>query len=157
MRILSYNVRGLGSRAKCNDVGEIISKRRVNFCMLQESKKEDVDEFLCRAIWNVDNIDWAFKGSDDRSGGLLSIWNRDVFAATSSWDMEGALIVNGRWGSERKECCIINIYASCLTVEKIELWDRLNLVISQNSLAYVCVGGDFNAVRRGAERVRRRM
>lgn len=71
--------------------------------------------------------------------------------------MEGALIVNRRWGAERIECCMINVYAPSSTSERINLWDRIQQVIEQNSLSCICVGGDFNAIRRGAERVGRRM
>lgn len=84
MKILSYNVRGLGSRAKCRDVGEIIKKRRVDFCMIQESKKEEMDELTCKLIWNDGNISWAHRGSVGRSSGILSIWNSEAFVASSS-------------------------------------------------------------------------
>lgn len=70
MRMLSYNVRGLGSVAKCRDVGDIIRKKRVDFCMLQESKKEEVDEFLCKSIWTEGNFSWAYRGSE----GVPGIW-----------------------------------------------------------------------------------
>lgn len=69
--------------------------------------------------------------------------------------MEGALIVNGRWGGEGVDCCIINIYAPCSTLAKIDLWDRLVSVVMQNSLSCVCLGGDFNSIRRSGERVGR--
>lgn len=34
MRVLSYNIRGLGSRAKCKEVGELIRKKKIDFCMI---------------------------------------------------------------------------------------------------------------------------
>ncbi|XP_057808418.1 uncharacterized protein LOC131022891 [Salvia miltiorrhiza] len=41
----------------------------------------------------------AFRNSDGRSGGILSIWNRRKFTASSCWDIPGAVIVNGTWVS----------------------------------------------------------
>lgn len=69
--------------------------------------------------------------------------------------MRGAVVVSGLWGHEKIQCCIINVYASCLTDEKEELWDRLSSVISQNSGHCICIAGDFNAIRRISERAGR--
>lgn len=43
--------------------------------------------------------------------------------------MGGVVIINGHWGPDRTDCCIINVYAPCSLEERIELWDRLNSVI----------------------------
>lgn len=32
--------------------------------------------------------------------------------------LDGAVIINGLWGLERVECCIVNVYAPCLLAEK---------------------------------------
>ncbi|KAL8462076.1 hypothetical protein ACS0TY_033233 [Phlomoides rotata] len=64
----------------------------------------------------------------------------------------GAVIVNGFLGLNRIECCIINVYSPCVLSEKEELWDRLSTIISYNSYSCVCVAGDFNSIRRTAER-----
>lgn len=70
--------------------------------------------------------------------------------------MDGAVIINGLWGSDRIECCLINIYAPCPLPERVRLWDRIHQVIVQNAVSCICVAGDFNSIRREFERVGRR-
>lgn len=92
------------------------------------------------------------RGADGRAGGILSIWDKHVFSYLSHWHVNGALVVNGLWGQDRIECCIINVYASCVVSEKVVLWDIIQTVVLQNSSCCVCVIGDFNVVRRESER-----
>ncbi|KAL8467848.1 hypothetical protein ACS0TY_031188 [Phlomoides rotata] len=66
--------------------------------------------------------------------------------------MTEALIVNGMWWSGRTECRIINIYAPCLVSEKLELWDRIFLIINQYQSSCICIIDDFNSIRNGLER-----
>ncbi|KAL8516706.1 hypothetical protein ACS0TY_015097 [Phlomoides rotata] len=49
MRILSYNTRGIGSRAKCREINELIRSNRIEFFCIQETKKEKIDKFLERS------------------------------------------------------------------------------------------------------------
>lgn len=107
---------------------------------------------MCRSIWSDGKIEWVFRGSVGRSGGILSVWNGDTFSASSCWHMEGAVIVNGIWSVEGIDCCLINIYAPCLLVDKMVLWERVLQVISQYPNSCICVAGDFNSVRRATER-----
>ncbi|KAL8515928.1 hypothetical protein ACS0TY_014579 [Phlomoides rotata] len=156
MKILSYNIRGLGSRAKSRDIRELIRSHGVDFCCIQETKKENIDEFLGKSVWGDGRFGWAFREAEGRSGGILSIWNSDLFVAVSCWHMKGAAIVNGLWRSERINCCIVNIYAPCPLNERIELWDRLQIIISQNQSSCLCIAGNFNSIRRESERNGRR-
>ncbi|KAL8516062.1 hypothetical protein ACS0TY_014658 [Phlomoides rotata] len=155
MKILTYNIRGLGSKAKLREVRELIREHKIDFCCIQESKKEVIDEFLCRAVWGEGNFSWAFREADGRSGGLLSVWNSDKFAIVSNWHMLGAVIVNGLWGADRIQCCIINVYAPCPLVDRIDLWDRLLGTLNQVAPSCICLAGDFNSIRRVSERAGR--
>ncbi|KAL8537033.1 hypothetical protein ACS0TY_012283 [Phlomoides rotata] len=130
--MLTYNIRGLGSRAKRREIRESIARYDIDFCCIQESKMEIVDDFACRAIWGRGNYNWSFKPSVGRSGGIISIWNSDKFICSSSWFMEGAVVVNGYWTSDDSHCMIINVYAPCLLSEREELWDRILSVINQS-------------------------
>ncbi|KAL8508223.1 hypothetical protein ACS0TY_018708 [Phlomoides rotata] len=103
MKILTYNTRGLGKKAK---------------------RKE------------------ALVG---RSGGIISLWNSDIFHKTSSWDTCGMLVINGFFSADGKRGVLIN--------EKKGVWDTIRLVIDQNSEACIYVVGDFNAIRSPEERV----
>lgn len=80
-----------------------------------------------------------------RAGGLISIWDAEKFMVQSQWHMEGVVVVNGLWGLDKFQCCLINVYASCLLPERLDLWDRLRSVILQNQGICLCMAGDFNS------------
>ena len=57
MKIISYNVRGLGRGVKWGAIRRMIKQEAVDFICLQETKKEMVDSSMCQALWgNVDVI-----------------------------------------------------------------------------------------------------
>ncbi|XP_057775236.1 uncharacterized protein LOC130994218 [Salvia miltiorrhiza] len=153
MNFISYNIRGLGSVAKQRDVGEIIKKHKAELCFIQETKLEKFPDFVCRAWWGTNNFDLAVRNSEGRSGGIASIWNTDVFAASSKWDLPGVVVVNGLWKNGNISCCFINVYAPSSCSEKLRLWDAIGNIVNLHADCCVCVLGDFNAVRRQDERV----
>lgn len=53
MRILSYNIQGLGSVVKKKEIEEIVSKHKIDFCCIQERKLESVHELDCRALCDI--------------------------------------------------------------------------------------------------------
>ncbi|KAL8503074.1 hypothetical protein ACS0TY_021989 [Phlomoides rotata] len=68
MDILSYNIRGLGSRAKSKETRDLIKCHKVDVCCVQETKKETVDEFLARSIWGAGKVGWGYKEAWEVSG-----------------------------------------------------------------------------------------
>ncbi|XP_057811305.1 uncharacterized protein LOC131025528 [Salvia miltiorrhiza] len=108
---------------------------------------------MCDKWWGMSNFDWAVRESEGRSGGILSVWNKDKFVATSKWNVTGAVIVNGIWLQGGLHCCFVNVYAPMGTTEKESLWDTLQLIALQNKDSCLCSLGDFNAVRDSGERV----
>ncbi|KAL8540253.1 hypothetical protein ACS0TY_001731 [Phlomoides rotata] len=121
----------------------------------RETKLESISDNICKSIWGHSKFDWAFKASVGRSGGILSLWNSDIFRKTSSWDSCGMLVINGFFPADGRRGVLINVYASCSYAEKKGVWDTISLVMDQYSEACICVVGDFNAIRSPEERVGR--
>ncbi|KAL8505996.1 hypothetical protein ACS0TY_017015 [Phlomoides rotata] len=63
---------------------------------------ESISENVCKSIWGHSNFDWAFKASVGRSGGIISLWNSDLFHKTNSWDTCGLLVINGYFSADGK-------------------------------------------------------
>ncbi|KAL8457806.1 hypothetical protein ACS0TY_035616 [Phlomoides rotata] len=125
MKVLSYNIRGAGRREKRREVRELIEKSRIEICCLQEIKVEEVNKRLCKSIWGNSPSDWAWLGSIGNTGGILTIWNSEVFQKTSEWSRTGMLVVNGRWVEDDSICTIINVYAPNSAAQRGELWEIL--------------------------------
>ncbi|KAL8466713.1 hypothetical protein ACS0TY_035679 [Phlomoides rotata] len=88
MKMLSLNIRGLANRIKKKEIREIIKKHKIEFCCIQETKIEAVNVWDCKDIMGEGNFSWAEKGAEGRSGGILSVWNSNLFVCLSSWVFE---------------------------------------------------------------------
>ncbi|KAL8476334.1 hypothetical protein ACS0TY_028855 [Phlomoides rotata] len=137
---------------KILEIKRMIKTNGVEMCCLQETKLEQVDSRHGLDLWPGQEFDWAWSEAEGRSGGLISIWNKHRFEKTSSWHIKGLLVVNDRWTEDNEEMVVMNVYASCSSVEKAQLWDSINLVIEQNNTTKICVARDFNAIRAEGER-----
>lgn len=79
MKIMSWNVRGLGRSDKRSRVKLLIKERRVDVLLLQETKKSNIDEIFVRFIWSWEKMEFMAVDSDGSARELLSIWNPNVF------------------------------------------------------------------------------
>ncbi|GLT29065.1 hypothetical protein SLA2020_039530 [Shorea laevis] len=71
MKLISFNVRGLGSVLKRKEIRKLVREERPDFLFLEESKLERVDDELSRTVWNLRECGWVMKESIGASGGLL--------------------------------------------------------------------------------------
>ncbi|XP_057811408.1 uncharacterized protein LOC131025629 [Salvia miltiorrhiza] len=107
---------------------------------------------ICNSWWGKYNFGFAVRNSEGRSGGLVCVWNKEVFQVSSKWEINGVVIVNVKWIKEDIGCCLINVYAPAGAGEKAILWDLIKTIVEQNEDRSVCVMGDFNAVQKREER-----
>lgn len=155
MKILSFNVRGLGKRAKRREIREMLKKFKIEFCCIQETKLEKIGDRICRGLCGDQNFGWAYVDAEGKSGGILSIWDDRVFCMMSSWFVKGVLVVNGFSRENGDQVCILNVYAPCSFSKKSVLWDIVGNNLAQNRNILTCIAGDFNAIRSEDERVGR--
>ncbi|KAL8533869.1 hypothetical protein ACS0TY_010050 [Phlomoides rotata] len=120
--------------------------------MVMETKVEEVNKRLCKSIWGNSPSDWAWLGSIGNVGGILTIWNSEVFQKTSEWSRTGMLVVNGRWVEDDSMCTIVNGYAPA---QRGDLWEILQALVRQATTERICIVGDFNTIREESERVGR--
>jgi hypothetical protein len=93
---------------------------------------------------------WVAKESNGMSGGLLSIWNKDLFSFKFSFYGDGFLGVCAEW--KEGLLYIVNIYSPCSMSGKRKLWnDLLNFKLN-NDPGDWCLRGDFNSVMKTGER-----
>ncbi|KAL8524225.1 hypothetical protein ACS0TY_013983 [Phlomoides rotata] len=62
-----------------------------------EQEKQEHEDLTKRLMWGIENVGWAYRGAEGKSGGILSMWNHEIFAASSNWDMEGAVARVSVW------------------------------------------------------------
>ncbi|GKV45597.1 hypothetical protein SLEP1_g52662 [Rubroshorea leprosula] len=132
-------------------VRNMVRKEEINFACFQETKIETIDKDFCVSIWGHENFDWAYKASVGRSGGVLCVWDNDIFVKEAVVEIPGAVAIYGLWGLKKQKCCIVNVYASCNRNERMELWAKLQRMIEEDD-GFWCIAGDFNSVRSEEER-----
>ncbi|KAL8514073.1 hypothetical protein ACS0TY_013257 [Phlomoides rotata] len=88
MKVMSFNVRGLGKRMKRMDVKQKIIQYHIDFCYIQESKIETMDTIIGTELWYDREFDWEWREVEGRSGGIISIWSRKVNGLQETVDKE---------------------------------------------------------------------
>lgn len=58
MKILSYNIRGLGSKVKRRSITNLIQKENIDVACLQETKIEEMNQELCQQLWGNEEMGW---------------------------------------------------------------------------------------------------
>ncbi|GKV03088.1 hypothetical protein SLEP1_g15456 [Rubroshorea leprosula] len=86
---------------------------------------EIVDKQLCRKLWDSDNMEWVAKPSSGAFGGLIIIWNSEVFKKVDVFEGDGFLGIYGLWGPEAHPCILCNVYSPCDLEKKKILWGSL--------------------------------
>ncbi|GMI86627.1 hypothetical protein HRI_002332000 [Hibiscus trionum] len=74
MRVLSWNIRGLGSLSKKKVVKSLLRQHNCDMMFLQKSKLEVVNDSVIHAVWHSNNYEFLFSLSQGRPGGILVIW-----------------------------------------------------------------------------------
>ena len=88
-------------------VQSMVFSQKVDFILIQETKWKQVHERLIRQIWGSDNFNWAAVESEGCSGGLLCIWNPDIFSTSQIIKYRNFMCIKGSVNSI--QCVIVNI------------------------------------------------
>ena len=73
MKIISYNVRGLGGFDKREEFNRFIRVKHPFVVWLQESKLSVVDDFIITSLWGSVGCGFSYQASIGAFGGLITI------------------------------------------------------------------------------------
>lgn len=152
MKIMSFNVRGLGEGAKRRVIKERVIQNQVEVLFIQESKLQHVDKRICSQIWGDSSFDWRSIPAINRGGGLVCIWNPTTFTLGDCVIGTGFLGLIGVWNNTQQHCVLVNVYSACDMIGKRALWSELQQWRNSCQIVTWCLAGDFNAVRATEER-----
>lgn len=92
MNIISYNGRGV----KWAAIRRMVRKEQADMLCIQETKKENIDKSLCRALWGDNDVQWEMQPTSNTAGGILVLWNEKAF------NLQSKVIGTGSF------CCLVN-------------------------------------------------
>ena len=151
MKLLSWNIRGLGSAEKRSEVRLLVGEKVPWIVCLQETKLSTFDSSFVSLLWGNSSFNFSFCPSEGASGGLLIMWDTKEVEVWSSVSRTHFLLIHGRFVHSSEEFYLVNVYAPCGSRDKEALWGSLATQLLLRGKR-VCVCRDFNAVRRPEER-----
>ena len=120
--------------------------------MIQETKKEKIDNKMVGSIWGTRFKEWAFLPSIGRSGGILMIW--DVRSVRGVEVLQGgyslSVLLNSLDGGSSWWCT--GVYGPCDYKERKYFWEELGVLSGFCGDKWL-IGGDFNVVRYPSEKL----
>ncbi|GKD40599.1 RNA-directed DNA polymerase, eukaryota, reverse transcriptase zinc-binding domain protein [Tanacetum coccineum] len=142
---------GTRKRRKRMWIKDLCLKHNVHFLGIQESKMTRLELFRIKSMWGNYAFDYACSMARGLSGGLISIWDPNMFSKNSIWCDHSFIIIKGNWKNVVGDCFMVNIYSPQDLVSKLALWNRLTDFMHHHNGPYIMFG-DMNAVRNAQER-----
>ncbi|XP_023748838.1 uncharacterized protein LOC111897099 [Lactuca sativa] len=102
--------------------------------------------------WDSLEFSWSAVEATGRSGGILSIWDNNVFNVMEVIRSRYYLITVGRWIGIQGLTILANIYVPQAPVGKLKLWNDLINIKNEKHGTWI-IFGDFNVARRPKERI----
>ncbi|XP_058776198.1 uncharacterized protein LOC131650510 [Vicia villosa] len=150
MIIGSLNIRGGVNALKRRRISSLIVKGKADIFLVQETKISSMNDVLAHSFWNCSDLGFSYSNSVGRSGGLLTLWNKDNVEVLNSFKGDGFLGIKVRW--KNKIYYVTNIYSSCDLGKKKIMWNNLLTMMERFKDGEWVMGGDFNAIKNASER-----
>ncbi|PWA74145.1 hypothetical protein CTI12_AA254970 [Artemisia annua] len=110
---------------------------------LQETKAREIDEDWIEDLWGSKNFGFAQVECNGRSGGLIMVWDDNVFTCKDAVGDDRFIAIKGEWKGIEGDIVVVNVYGPHEPRQKTELWKRLTSLMSNVTAAW-CFFGDFN-------------
>ncbi|KAK8660219.1 hypothetical protein V6N13_051153 [Hibiscus sabdariffa] len=114
---------------------------------LQSSKSEGFKHFCGNHLGG-----FIFSPSNGASGGLISMWKHEFFSLDRHMVFDRTIVLVGTLSSLNQKYGLVNIYAPNDLVERGVFFEFLTKILSSLQISII-VGGDFNTVKCGEEKV----
>nr|GEW80478.1 RNA-directed DNA polymerase, eukaryota, reverse transcriptase zinc-binding domain protein [Tanacetum cinerariifolium] len=123
MNVLSINSCGAKQRRKHVWIKDL---HNVHFLGIQECKMTKLDLFRLKSTWGNYSFDYACNMARGRPGGLISLWDPNMFVKKDIWCDDAFVIVKGKWKNLDDDYFMINIYDPRDSYAKATLWNCID-------------------------------
>lgn len=130
MKVLSWNVRGLGSPIKKAIVKEVIRGSKADIVLLQETKLSSMSNSTIKDVCGSASFDWVCRDVCS-AGGILVFCNRRAFVIKKNW--VGVFSVTARVQdlATNSTRIVSSVYGPNDKGRRVELWSELDSVRSR--------------------------
>lgn len=123
MKILTYNIRGLGERARRRHIQYFLLSGESKFCMFQETESRRMNQMILRSLVRNQDWTWVEKSYDGFLGDPLCLWPAGEFIMENLFLGDGFMCVSIRSNNELVH--FVNVYSPCSMQGKQNLWEDL--------------------------------
>jgi len=113
MKIISWNIRGLGSFEKKREVRNLVREKNPFILCIQETKLSVFDSIVYKSMWGGENVDFSFQPSVGASRGLVTMWDVSEVKVWSTMSFDHVLVISGRFLKTGHGFVVFNVYAPC--------------------------------------------
>ncbi|XP_058776246.1 uncharacterized protein LOC131650555 [Vicia villosa] len=107
-------------------------------------------EDVVYGLWGSKEHEWSVRNSEGRSGGILTVWRKEVIQPVFSFSSQGFLGIKSLVRGQ--VLYLINIYSPCILVDKRNLWRDILEWKQKLEKGEWVIAGDFNSVKNKEER-----
>ncbi|PWA60661.1 RNA-directed DNA polymerase, eukaryota [Artemisia annua] len=143
--------KGVGTEDKKGWIKAIRHKESPDMIALQETKSKIIDEVWIEEVWGSSNFGYVQKEANGRFGGLLLVWDSNIFVCKHGVGDERFVAVKGEWKGVDGDILFVCVYGPHVGQQKTSLWNRLLNLMEGGNEAW-CLLGDFNEVRSEEDR-----
>ena len=118
MNCISINSRGLGEDHKVAWIGRLKIRHKCSFIGIQETQMANIDAINVEGCWDLSELGHTAMGSSGRSGGLLSLWDANLYEVEEVIKDKHYLITSGKWDGIQGKTIFANIYGPHQPTEK---------------------------------------
>ncbi|KAJ9557691.1 hypothetical protein OSB04_012305 [Centaurea solstitialis] len=147
--ISSDNLVAISSELKGDGLSENIEEFGSE---IGETKLKEVPIQLVNSLWGVNDVDFDCVEAIGNSGGLLSMWNKNIFQGQFVIKDRFFIAIVGKWVKKEGLIGCVNVYGPNEQRERAALWSKLDLLCAKEEVSW-CFFGDFNEVRNPQERL----
>ncbi|GMI67446.1 hypothetical protein HRI_000413900 [Hibiscus trionum] len=153
--LITWNVRGIGSFEKKAATRRVLFSSKTSILFIQETKIQVCDEWVIKKIvGSSGNYGWCFSPPIGRSGGLLSIWDTNIFDCQAKFVHRNYIMSVGwlKVLNIKLHCSLVNVYAPNGAADRKGFFLHLSETLSRSNMPLI-IGGDFNTICRKEEKV----
>jgi len=98
-------------------------------------------------LWSSNEIDWVKIGAINTARGIITMWRRNSFNLTSSFNGRFFLVVECVWKvGLGVQVMIVNGYSSGSLKDRKKVWDEIYEIRKSQQSKVWCVVGNFNSI-----------
>lgn len=91
-------------------IKKFVRDRKIEVLLIQETKRSNIDDGFIKFLWPTEDVGFLEVGAEGSAGGLLCLWNPEVFELKECCSNRGFSLMAGIL-NRSFECVIVNVYA----------------------------------------------